>query len=229
MTWLIALPIFSRSDIWINGTVYTDVDSVQQVVPFAMVTLYTDSTQEHLAYFTVCGTQGNYVIKPYDHTKSYYLKVEAPGYAPREVNISPIPEVWDGKPFSGNATTHICLKASAGPQQQYEEMRLTKAQFSKGCKNLKDLLLTIPSIHFESGEWFTNDGRGILFCINGDVTTIEKDVLLKKIPVKYVDSLTIYSTDASFPYGLVVDIALVQGDQAQKPKYHMAESQFFYE
>lgn len=221
-----ALPTFGQTTIWINGTVYGEKDSVQSVVPFATVKLYSDSTLKEMAYFAVCGPQGNYTVKPYDHTKSYYIVAESPKSAARQVTISPIPEIWDNKPFSGNATTNICVSPVAC-SMGYENYILAKDQFSASASNLNDILLSIDGIAHDDDGWFTTDERSVLFCINGNVAGAEKAAGFNKIPKSVVSRVTVYDTKEHPLYGKAIDITLTLGSQAQKPDYWLTESSFF--
>lgn len=227
ITLVCGLPLFGQSNIWINGTVYYEIDSLQCGVPFATVKVYSDSIHTELAYFTVCGPLGNYTIKPYDHTKKYYIVTEAPHFSTREVRISPIPEIWDGKPFSGNATTNICMDTVSTPKQLKTSI-LSKENFPEKTGNLYDLILSIDNVNNESGEWFTSDERGVLFCLNGNVITDEKTKAFNQIPTNVIDKITIYETCSESLYGMVIDVYLTIGSKASKPNYHLSESQFFY-
>lgn len=222
-----SMPAFSQSNIWINGTVYSENDSIQAVIPFATVKLYSDSTLTNLAYFTVCGPLGNYTIKPYDHTKSYYVIAEAPNYAPRRTHISPIPEIWDGKPFSGNATTNIRLQPVSS-LAQYETIVMSKEDLPGTAASLYDILLSIEGIDCDADGWFTPDERGVLFCINGNVVGTEQAKAFNQIPTNVIAKISIYETKDNPSYGKAIDITLTIGSQAEKPDYRLSESQFFY-
>lgn len=222
-----SMPMSSQSSIWINGTVYSENDSIQTVIPFATVKLYSDSTLTDLAYFAVCGSQGNYTIKPYDHTKSYYIMAEAPDYAPRRTRISPIPEIWDGKPFSGNATTNIRLRPTSSPVQ-HKTVVMRKEELPETAKSLNDMLLSIEGIDCDADGWFTPDERGVLFCINGNVVGSEKTEAFNQIPANVIEKIYIYETEDNPAYGKAVDITLTIGSQSRKPDYRLSESPLFY-
>lgn len=115
LTLISVMPLWAQTKIWLNGNVYSEVDSVQTMNPFATVKLYNDSGLTELAYFVVCGPFGNYSIKPYDHTRGYYIVAERSDSTARKTYLCPIPEIWDNKPFSGNATTNICIKPANPP------------------------------------------------------------------------------------------------------------------
>lgn len=221
-----SMPLFSQSNIWINGTIYSEMDSTQTVVPFSTVKLYSDSTLKNLAYFAVCGPTGNYTIKPYDHTKSYYIVVESPNSYVRKLQISPIPEIWDNKPFSGNATTNICIKPKSSPIR-YENHVLSKENLPSAASSLNDILLSIESISHDDDGWFTTDERGVLFCINGNVVGSEKTSAFNQIPANVIEKITIYDTKENPLYGKAIDITLTIGSQAKEPNYWLSESSFF--
>ncbi len=218
--------MFSQSNIWINGTVYSEQDSIQSVLPFATVRLYSDSTLTNLAYFAVCGPVGNYTIKPYDHTRSYYIVAEAPNSIVRKTKISPIPEIWDNKPFSGNATTNICIQPITNPIH-YKSNIISKEDLPDTASNLNDILLSIENINHDDDGWFTTDERGILFCINGMVVGVDKTAAFNQIPANVIEKITIYDTKENLLYGKAIDITLKIGSPTKQPDHWLRESMFF--
>lgn len=110
------LPVWAQGDIWVNGTVFSEKDDVQTVVPFATVKFYNDKAMKDMAYYAVCGPFGNYTIKPYNYKKDYYILVEADGHNPRKLHISPVPETFNGKKFTGNTSVHVRLT----PESNYK-------------------------------------------------------------------------------------------------------------
>lgn len=220
---ILSTAVFGQSKIWIDGTIYCESDSTQKVIPFATVKLYSDSLLNELSYYAVCGPYGNFSIKPYNYNKDYYIIVEASGFSPRKARIVAIPEVLDNKPFSGNASINICL-TSLHPIIQYQTSFLSKKEIHAKKSTLYNILLSINDIHCDSEGWYTTEGKGILFCINGMPISNEKTIVFDQMPYNVIEKITIYEISKHTPYGKAIDITLTIGKPARTPDFHLNES-----
>jgi len=213
----------AQEDIWVNGTVFSEKDDVQTVIPFATVKFYNDRNLKNLEYFAACGPFGNYTIKPYSYKNDYYIVVEAPGYKTRQLHITPISETYNGKKFTGNASVHVRLD-SDGTNKPFASKVITGKEIPAGMSNVKQYLLSLDGINCDTDGWFTNDDRGILFCLNGMPMDSKQLSILSEIPVNGVKNITIYDTDDRSPYGKAIDITLTFGKPATAPDYRLGES-----
>lgn len=204
---LIGCATSAKADgIWIDGFVYCDTsDSTQVVVPFANVAIYDRDNHEEQRYFTLANHLGYYEVQPYDHTKSYYMEISAPGYETRKTHIKPLPDSW-----KYNLTTDICLK-SAGTAPAIPSVTFKADSLAKGATTVKDLILaTIPSIHMEGDDWVTaNDGSVIIF-INDVGFKPQIIPLLGQIPAEAVDQIDLFTLPENSVYECAVRVNIPQ-------------------
>lgn len=217
------MSVRAQEDIWVNGNVFSEKDDVQTVIPFATVKFYNDKAFKDLAYYIVCGPFGNYTIKPYNYKNDYYIVVEAPGYKTRQLHISSISETLNGKKFSGNSSVHVRLEPD-GTNKPCASKVITRKEIPAGMSDVKQYLMSLDGINYDSDGWYTDDDRGILFCLNGKTINDRQAALLNEIDIRGVKNITIYETDSKSPYGKAIDITLTFGKPATTPNYRLGES-----
>lgn len=219
---VIPLSVKAQSKIWIDGYVYTE-DSIQNVVPFATLCFYDTEDKTNLLYFTMCGPNGNFTVKPYDHTNSYFVTVSAAGCEDRSFHIKSIPEFLDNKPFSGNLTTNIKLQRKSIPN-------ITKKTYelNDSVNGLCEYLLGLPNICKDEYGWASRDGGSICILINGNIAKEQVVSSLNAIPTEAVSEIEYYELPQGSVYGVALNIVLKIGQKSMPPSYIMQESKFIY-
>lgn len=216
----------SGSKIWINGNAFSESGGSQKAVPFATISFYDAPDYANLAYFTVCGPVGNYRVNPYEYTKDYYVVAECPGYETRKFHLKPIPEVWNGRPFSGNATVDIRME----PVSPVKDIAPEKFEGGgKEGKNLLQLLQGLPGITYADGSLLTKEEGSVCLLMNG--YSVGADVVgqLDKIPGNAVSCLEYYPLPEGGLYQAAVNVVLSVGTQAAWPDYRKTNSSLIEE
>lgn len=229
LLWLItpAILINAQSNIWINGYVFTEKDSIQTPIPFATISLFESEKQDDIAYFAVCGPSGNYTIKPYDYKKAYYVVVKAPGYRSKSFHLKAVSEEWNGKPFSGNASVHVKLMPDNNIST-IEKKDFAPNHLPDSIHKLSQYLLSLPNVHKEGKDWITTKGSSIILFINGN--SIAPNVLetLDEIPLGVVSTVEYYELPHNDLFGMALNIVLKVGSKASFPTFHLKESNLIY-
>lgn len=223
----------AQSNIWINGYTYTENAGKQITIPFATISVYDYTQTDQLRYFTMSGPFGNYHIKPYDYKKQYHFVVEAPGYKTRTFNMKEVPEMMNGKPFSGNTTVSILMEkdslqfvASAKPKI-YTKEELEKNGLK--VKSLSELLSLLPEIRKEGEDWITTEDEGsVCLFLNGSNVTLQVLPALKELPPSVVSSFEYYQLPQGGTYSAVVNIVLSAGQKASMPTHRLMQSKLTF-
>lgn len=227
----LSLYVAAQSNIWLTGYIYCEKAGKQTTVPFATVSVYDYNKPNELIYFTVCGPHGNYNIKPYDHTKKYHFVVEAPGYKIKKINLKEIPEIWNGKPFSGNCNVYIPLDKDEKTSSKIETKIYTKEELKKGEKaqTITDLLLLMPNICKEGNDWVTAQGKGsVCIFLNGIKATPKTLSNFDKVPADGVASIKYYQLPQGGIFDATVNITLIVGKPATPPTDKLEPSRFIF-
>ena len=229
----LSLNVVAQSKIWLTGYVYSVEVGKQTPVPFATISIYDYYNSNELKYFTVCGPHGNYNIKPYDHTRKYYFVIEAPGYKTKTINLKEIPEIWDGKPFSGNCNVYIPLEKDEETFSEIVTKSYTKDELRKKGKaqTITDLLLLMPEIRREGNDWvatgYQREGS-VCFFLNGIKATPKTLSKFDKVPADGVASINYYSLPQGGIFYAAVNVTLIVGKPATAPSEKLEPSRFFF-
>lgn len=227
----ISLYATAQTDIWLTGYVYNEEAGKQTTIPFAAISVFDYNNPHELKYFTICGPYGNYRIKPYDHTKKYHLVIESPGYITKEINLKEIPEIWNGKPFSGNCNVYIPLDKDSKTSSKIKTKSYTKEELRKGAKaeTITDLLLLIPEIRKVENDWVTTQGDGsVCIFLNGIKATPKTLAKFDKLPADGVASIKYYQLPQENFFEATVNITLIIGKPATAPTYKLKPSRFIF-
>lgn len=227
----ISLCATAQPKIFIMGYAYTEEGNKQTIVPFATISVYDYNQPNELKYFTTCGPYGNYTIRPYDHTKKYRFVVEASGYKIKEFNLEEIPEVWKGKPFSGNRNVNIPLIKDKNTSSTIRDKKYTIAMLKKEAKvkTITDLLHLIPEIRKEGNDWITAKGEGsVCLFLNGIVAAPQTLAKLDKLPVDGVTSIDYYQLGQGGLYDATINISLIVGKPATAPTDKLSPSPLMF-
>lgn len=228
----VSLHTAAQSNIWVNGYTYTEEAGKQIMIPFATISVYDYIQTDQLKYFVVSGPYGNYRIKPYDYKKQYHFVVEAPGYKTRTFNMKEVPEIMNGKPFSGNTTISILMEKD--PSQSVastEPQTYTKEQLEKNgkVKLLPELLSLLPEIRKEGEDWITVKGEGsVCLFLNGVNVNSKTLSALNELPTNVVSSLEYYQLPQGGAYDAVVNIVLSMGQKASRPTFQLMQSKLIF-
>lgn len=228
----VSLHTAAQSNIWVNGYTYTEEAGKQIMIPFATISVYDYIQTDQLKYFVVSGPYGNYRIKPYDYKKQYHFVVEAPGYKTRTFNMKEVPEIMNGKPFSGNTTISILMeKDSSQSVASTEPQTYTKEQLEKNgkVKLLPELLSLLPEIRKEGEDWITVKGEGsVCLFLNGANVNSKTLSALNELPTNVVSSLEYYQLPQGGAYDAVVNIVLSMGQKASRPTFQLMQSKLIF-
>lgn len=225
------LSIAAQSKIWIMGNVYTEEQGKQTTIPFATISIYDYKQQNELKYFKVCGPHGNYNINPYDYKKQYHFIVEAPGFKTKEFNLKAIPEVWNGKPFSGNCNVNILMERQTDQAINNTPRIYKLADLKKRGKaqSLTDLLCLVPEIQKDGDSWVTKQGEGsVCLFLNGIHATPKTLSKFDEIPSAGIASIEYYQLPEGGIYDATVNITLIVGKPATAPTYKLKPSRFIF-
>jgi len=223
MLFIIPLSIKGQPKIWLDGYVYAEKDSIQEAVPFATLSFFDTEEKTNVVYFTICGPNGNYEVKPYDHKRTYYVVASIPCYEDKEFHVKEIPEYWDSKPFSGNVTVNIKMTSKG-------ESSITKRTFepSDSVRGLCDYLMKLPNVCKDDVGWTTKSGGGICIFLNGSIANEQILSNMDNIPMDVVSRIDYYELPKGGVYEMALDIVLGIGDKPAFPSYKMKESRFIY-
>lgn len=227
---LVSILTNAQTDIWVSGNVYTEENGKQSMIPFATICVYEMTETDKISYYTVSGIQGNYNIKPYDHTKQYHYVVSAPGYKSKVFNLKAIPESLNGKPFHGNRTVNIKLErdsmVEAIVRKSYSLAELKK--WGSG-KTIVDALALLPEIKKEDGEWIDKKSdESVCFFLNGGYVTNYLYSKLQALPMDLIADIDYYKIPQGGNYGAAVNIHLTTGQSAKVPDYALEESDLMF-
>lgn len=221
----------AQTNIWIMGYIYAEENGNQITVPFATISIFDYSQQDEMKYFTVSGIYGNYSIKPYDHKKQYHIVVEAPGYKTRSFNLKEIPEVWNGKPFSGNCNLNILMEKDNGQSTTTSIAKVYKKEELKKvaeAKTLSELLLTIPEIKKEGNDYITTNGNSVCLFINGSNAPTSILHMLGELEISDIASIEYYQLPDDATYGAILNVIMNAGQQAASPNRILKQSSLIF-
>lgn len=228
-----SLHTVAQTNIWINGYTYTEEQGKQIMVPFATISVYDYPKTDELKYFTMSGTKGNYSIRPYDYKKQYHFVVEAAGYKSKEFNLKEIPEMNNGKVFSGNCTVHILLE-KASPIDKADSTKLityNREELEKKgeTKSVPDLLNAIPGIRKEGNDWITSKDEGsVCLLLNGTILTAQMLSKFYELPMSVVSAIEYYQLPKGGIYEAAINIVLSAGKQASAPDYILKQNDLIF-
>lgn len=229
---LISTVMNAQSDIWVNGTVHTEVDGKQIMVPFATVCVYDYAQTDDMKHFAVCGPHGNYHIKPYDHKQQYHYVVSAPGFKDRAFNLKAIPETLNGKPFSGNRTVNIKMESIPNGQiPEYKKIvyHLDDLKKKGQVKSIEDALSQISEIKKEGNDWIDTQSDGsVCFFLNGSSITAETYAKLESLPAEAIADIEYYGIPDGSAYSAAVNIHLTMGQSSKAPDYTLDETDLMF-
>ena len=187
----------AQDDIWVNGFVYTEDAGQQKAVPFAIVALFDSAERENLQYLAICGPEGYYSIRPYNHIGKYFVVATADGFKELTGWLSPVPDAEGGKQFTGNITLNLPLLANDAK---------TDALCQTGGRN----------VAIDSSCLYVAD-VSVVFFANGMFVGQEALENLEKLPINLVESITLYDLTDNHFYGQAVCIRLKMGQSATFP------------
>jgi len=221
----------AQSKIWIYGFVYENGnDDKQTLIPFATISYYSYENQSELKYFAMSGPMGNYLIKPYNYQAKYHVVVTAPGYKTVSFNLKEIPEVWNGKPFSGNASINVCMIKDVTETAACIPHVYTMKQFDKQkkAKILGDLFTQMPEIKKEGSDLLTQQDGSIRLFVNGESVTGEICNQIDQLPVSVLSKIEYYALPKGGVYEGVLNIILNVGETVNAPSYRLKGNSFTF-
>lgn len=232
---LLVMSLFTakaQNNIWINGYTYQEINGKQCTLPFATIMVENLKDSTVIEYYTVSGLDGRYQIKPYDHLQQYKYTVEADGFKPTSFVLDKIPEVWNGKPFSGNCNVNIKMTRD----NKKEELQINKSVYSKQqlqsinenvkIKSAKELIVCIPNVQYEDGYLETADHKSYCLFLNGMYAAANTFSLLEKLPIVNVENIELYLFNDNEKYAGVINLNLTIGSKPKNPGYTLQESTF---
>lgn len=180
---------------WITGFVY--VSETTEAVPFASVWLCNPQTGEQ-EYGTLSSLSGWYNFGNVETSRTYLLKVSAPGIQTRngEVKITYDPTI------KGNTTYHIPVARSSEAITLQPAEVYTSAKIAPDAQKIEDLYGNIPGVNYEDGYLIDENGATICLMFSGfipDVGTYEW--ILGNLTAANVSLIEYYRLDhAEQPY-----------------------------
>jgi len=229
---IIGLKSYSQSKIWIYGHVYENGKNDKQgLIPFATISYYSYENQSELNYSTMSGPTGNYLIKPYNYKAKYHAVVEAPGYKTIFFNLKEIPEVWNGNPFSGNASVNICMVRDSTKMEEFispREYTIKQLKKQYKIKTFKDLIEQISDVKIDGMDLLTQQGGSVRIFVNGAGVTSEICKEIYELPVSIISKLEYYNLPKGGLYEGALDIILNVGNVEKAPSYILKGSEFAF-
>lgn len=219
----------AQDDIWVNGYVYTEDGGQQKPVPFGIVALFDSPERENLRYLTVCGPEGFYSIRPYDHTRKHFVAATADGFKEKTGWMKPVPETDGGKPFTGNVTLNLSLLSDKDLPEAQHQTTGRNVAIDTTASGVADVLKGIPGLKKDGDDWITASDRSVVFFANGMFVGIDALGNIEKLPVSLVESITLYDLPANHFYGQAVCIRLKMGQPATFPGGELFPCELFEE
>ncbi len=207
----------AQDDIWVNGFVYTEDAGQQKAVPFAIVALFDSAERENLQYLAICGPEGYYSIRPYNHIGKYFVVATADGFKELTGWLSPVPDAEGGKQFTGNITLNLPLLANDAKTDALCQTGGRNVAIDSSCLYVADVLKGISGIKKDGEDWVTGNDRSVVFFANGMFVGQEALENLEKLPINLVESITLYDLTDNHFYGQAVCIRLKMGQSATFP------------
>lgn len=219
----------AQDDIWVNGYVYTEDGGQQKPVPFGIVALFDSPERENLQYLAICGPEGYYSIRPYNHTGKYFVVATADGFKELTGWLSPVPDAEGGKQFTGNITLNLPLLANDAKTDALCQTGGRNVAIDSSCLYVAEVLKGIPGLKKDGDDWITASDRSVVFFANGMFVGIDALGNIEKLPVSLVESITLYDLPANHFYGQAVCIRLKMGQPATFPGGELFPCELFEE
>ncbi|PVX51930.1 hypothetical protein C7377_0224 [Balneicella halophila] len=205
---------------YMGHSYYEDANGVQHMVPFAVVKLCEVENPENVLAVRLSEAKGRYIIRNIDVEQEYILKVYAPN----------VKEQWFKVPRNNGRIKkyNINIDAKLEVPENYNEQTVSSQKFKPYDFNKKTLLeqmiLQLPMIEEEDGEFTTLNGGSVKLWLNGgeaDMQTYEKIKNFRaKDLVEYMEYFNVSETENPI-YDGVLNIMLKVGDRSEKPSWRL--------
>ncbi len=205
---------------YMGHSYYEDANGVQHMIPFAVVKLCEVENPENVLAVRLSEAKGRYIIRNIDVEQEYILKIYAPN----------IEEQWFKVPRNNGRIKkyNINIDAKLEVPKNYNEQTVSSEKFKPCDFNKKILLekmiLELPMIEGEDGDFSTLDGGSVKLWLNGgeaDIQTYKKLKNFKsKDVVEYMEYFNLSNTEVPI-YDGVLNIMLNLGDRAEKPSWRL--------